>query len=133
MVAKSCPTLGNPWTVVQQAHLSMGFFRQEYWNGLPFPLTGDLPDRGMEPTSPASPALAGGFFTTEPPGKPTTWGQIIKISIVYQEIVVIYRELYPFLSSSKQKINDHFEVNMNKGSITLKLCFIPLVPFFVLQ
>ena len=46
----------------------MGFPRQEYWSGLPFPSPGDLPDPGIEPTSLASPALAGGFFTTEPPG-----------------------------------------------------------------
>ena len=45
----------------------MGFPRQEYWSGLPFPSPGDLPDPG---TIPASPALAGGFFTAEPPGKP---------------------------------------------------------------
>ena len=45
----------------------MGFSRQEYWSGLPFPSLGDLPDPGIEPVSPA---LAGGFFTTEPPGKP---------------------------------------------------------------
>ena len=45
----------------------MGFPRQEYWSGLPFPSLGDLPDPGIEPTSPA---LAGGFFTTERPGKP---------------------------------------------------------------
>ena len=44
----------------------MGFSRQEYWHGLPFPSPGDLPDPGIEPTSPA---LAGGFFITEPPGK----------------------------------------------------------------
>ena len=45
----------------------MGFSRQEYWSGLPFPSPGDLPDPGIEPMSPA---LAGGFFTTEPLGKP---------------------------------------------------------------
>ena len=50
--------------------LSMGFSRQEYRNGVPFPLPGDLPNPGMKPRSPASPALAGRFFTTEPPGKP---------------------------------------------------------------
>ena len=43
--------------------------QEEYWSGLPFPFPGDLPDPGTEPVSPASPALAGGFFTTEPPGK----------------------------------------------------------------
>ena len=45
----------------------MGFLRQEYWSGWPFPPLGDFSDPGIEPVSPA---LAGGFFTTEPPGKP---------------------------------------------------------------
>ena len=57
----------TPWTVAFQASLSMEFSRQESWNGLPFPPPGDLPDSGIEPISPA---LAGKFFTTEPPGKP---------------------------------------------------------------
>ena len=52
----------TPWTVVCQAPLSMGFPRQEYWSGLPFPSQEDLPDPGI-------PALASGFFTPEPPGK----------------------------------------------------------------
>ena len=59
-------SFATPWTVAHQAPLSVGFPREEYWSGLPFPLPGDLPDQGIEP---ASPALAGGFFTTEPPGK----------------------------------------------------------------
>ena len=59
-----------PWTVARQAPLSMGFPRQEYWSGLPFPPPGDLPDPGIQPSSPVSPALAGRLFTTEPPGKP---------------------------------------------------------------
>ena len=54
------------WIVAHQAPLSMGFSRQEYWSGLPFPSPGDLPNPGIKP---ASPALVGGFFTTEPPGK----------------------------------------------------------------
>ena len=58
----------TPWTAAHQAPLSMRFSRQEYWNGLPCPPPGDLPDPGMEPTSLRSPALAGGFFTTG-----TTW------------------------------------------------------------
>ena len=56
-----CVTLG---TVTRQAPLSMGFFRQEDWSGLPGPPPGDLPDPGIEPASLKSPALAGGFFTT---------------------------------------------------------------------
>ena len=47
----------------------MGFSRQEYWSGLLFPFPGDLPDPGIKPASPAASALAGGIFTTEPPGK----------------------------------------------------------------
>ena len=60
----------TPWTVACQAPLSMGFSRQEYWSGLPFPPPDDVPDSGIEPTSPVSPALAGGFFTTVTLGKP---------------------------------------------------------------
>ena len=48
----------DPWTVAYQAPLSMGFSRQEYWSGLPFPSPGDLPDPGIEPRSPALPADA---------------------------------------------------------------------------
>ena len=55
-----------PWTVARRAPLSMGFPRQEYWSGLPFPSPGDLPDPGIEPASPVSPALGGRFFTSEP-------------------------------------------------------------------
>ena len=58
------------WTIACQAPLSMGFSRQEYWSGLPFPSPGYLPDSRIEPMSLASPALAGRFFTTVPPGKP---------------------------------------------------------------
>ena len=55
----------TPWTVACQASLSMGFPRQKYWSGFPFPSSGGFPDTGLEP---ASPALAGRFFTTESPG-----------------------------------------------------------------
>ena len=58
------------WTVACQAPLSMEFSRQEYWSRLLFPPPGDLPDPGIEPGSLGSPALAGRFFTTLPPGKP---------------------------------------------------------------
>ena len=60
---------GIPWNVALQAPLSMGFSRQEYWRRLPFPPPEDLLNPGIEPASLASPALAGGFLTTEPPGK----------------------------------------------------------------
>ena len=54
-----------PWTVGHQASLSMEFSRQEYLSGLQFPSLEDLPDPGIEPTSLVSPAMAGGFFSTE--------------------------------------------------------------------
>ena len=57
----------TPWTVAHQVPPSMGFSRQEYWSGLPFPSPGDLPDPGIEPRSPALQADA---LTSEPPGKP---------------------------------------------------------------
>ena len=62
----------TPWTVACQVCLSMGFPRQEYWSELLFPIPGDLPDPGIKSVSPA---LAGRFFITEPPGKPSyyTW------------------------------------------------------------
>ena len=59
------------WTVALQAPLSMGFSRQEYWIRLPYPPPGDLSNPGIEPTFLMSPALAGEFFTAEPPRKPT--------------------------------------------------------------
>ena len=55
------------WTVANQASLSMGFRRKEYWRGLPFPSSEDISDPRIEP---ASPTLTGGFFHSEPPGKP---------------------------------------------------------------
>ena len=60
----------TPWTIAHQASLSMGVPRQEYWSGLPVPTPGNPPDPGTEPASLVSPSLAGGFFTTMPPGKP---------------------------------------------------------------
>ena len=54
----------TPWTVVYQAPLFMGFSRQEYWGGLPFPSPGDLPDQDIKHPSTVSPALASGFFTS---------------------------------------------------------------------
>ena len=67
---QSRPTLGDP--------VSMGFSRQEYWSGLLFPFPGDLPAPGIKPATPASPALAGGFFTTAPPEKPLIYSSTDK-------------------------------------------------------
>ena len=63
----------TPWTVAYKAPLSMGFSRQEYWSGLPFPSPGDLPNPGIEP---GSPSLQADALPSEPPGKP--FRQILK-------------------------------------------------------
>ena len=66
----------TPWTVAHQAPPSMGFSRQEHWTGLPFPSLGDLLHPGIKPNSAA---LAGGFFTAEPPGKPCCYSNLPQI------------------------------------------------------
>ena len=66
LVPKLCPTPVIPWTVACWAPLSMGFSRQEYWSGLPFPPPGDLPDPGIKP---GSPVLQADSLSTKPPGK----------------------------------------------------------------
>ena len=73
LVTNSHPPLATPWTVAHQAPLSMEFSRQEHWSGLPCPPPGDLPNPGIEPVCLMSLALAGEFFTTEPPAKPTAY------------------------------------------------------------
>ena len=57
----------TPWPVAYQAPPTVGFFRQEYWSGLPFPSPGDLPNPGIEP---GAPKLEADALTSEPPGKP---------------------------------------------------------------
>ena len=74
----------TPWTTVHQASLSVGFSRQEHWIGLQCPLPGDLPKPGIEPVSPVCPALAGGFFTTEPPWKPRVTTDEPKLIYYYE-------------------------------------------------
>ena len=66
-VTQSCLTFCDPGTVAYPAPLSMGFSRQEYWSGLPFPSPGDLPNTGIEP---GSPVLEVDALISEPPGKP---------------------------------------------------------------
>ena len=61
----------TPGTIAHQAPLPVGSSRQAYWSGLPCPSAGELPDPGIEPASPGSPALAGGFFTTSASWKPS--------------------------------------------------------------
>ena len=70
VVAQSCPTLAILWTVAHQVPLSMGFPRQEYWSGLPFPSPGDLPDPGIKPKPPA---WQSDSLPNELRGNPSMW------------------------------------------------------------
>ena len=89
----------------------MGFSRQEYWIGLPFPPPGNLPDPGSEPKSFDSPAFAGRFFTTEPPGKPTyTYTPFLGFPSIW--IIAEHEVEFPVLYSSfsftvQQKLTQH--------------------------
>ena len=85
----------TPGTVAHQAPPSMEFSRQKYWSGLPFPSPGDLPDPGIETTSPASLALAGGFSTTVPSGKPVSGVQQSDLKCIY---IFIYLFFFSFFS-----------------------------------
>ena len=78
--AQSCPTLGTPWTVACQAPLFIGFFREEYCSGLPFPSPEDLPDPGIEPRSLT---LLTDSLPPEPPGKPNFFFLNFKITYTY--------------------------------------------------
>ena len=73
-------TFGTPRTIICQAPVSMEFSRRDYWSGLPFLTPGDLPGPGIQYVSPVSPVLAGGFFITEPPGKPENVSKHCQIS-----------------------------------------------------
>ena len=77
----------TPWTVAHQAPPSMGFSRQEYWSGLPFPSPGDLPDPGIKPMSPALEADA---LTSEPPRKPNSdkWIYFFSLTNIYRILII---------------------------------------------
>ena len=84
-----CWTLSDPWTVTHQAPLSTGFSRQEYWNELPFPSSGGLPNPGIEPKSPA---LQADSLPSEPPGKPvfTYMNAPVTLKLPYLVSVIVF-------------------------------------------
>ena len=118
-----------PWTVAFQATLSMGFPRQEYWSGLPFPSSGHLPNPGIKP---ASPALAGGFFTSSTTfGKPYIWltkrKNYYKSIFFFASLISTYTVVYPcsFLpvTTSCQKLFPKIAV---KKKYTCSYLYVPL-------
>ena len=91
--AQSCQFFAAPWTITHQALLFLEFSKQEYWSELPFPPPVDIPDPRFEPVSLGSPALAGRFFTTEPPGKPRSWSFSSSNSIIGQKAITLLSEV----------------------------------------
>ena len=91
------------WIVVCHAPLSMWFVRQEHWSGLPFPPQEDLPDPRLEPAFPASPVLAGGFFTTESPVKLSIYLYVTS-NLLYQILSahLCISITYPYLKNLTQ-------------------------------
>ena len=124
LVTKSCPTLATPWTEARQTPLSMGFSRQEYWSGLPFPSSGDLPDPGIEPQCPA---LQADSLLTELPEKSIYIYVYISesLSSIPGTNKILFCQLYCQLYFSKK-------INLKIESNRLKNCtYIPVTPDWI--
>ena len=106
----------TPWTVARQAPSSMEFYRQESWSGLPFPPPGDLPDPGIEPMSPVSPALQEDSLPVELCGKP--FHTILKTFLISVLQVVFTSDLF-FHTTSFPIISRI----TNKGELTFTYIF----------
>ena len=104
------------WTVACQAPLSMGFSRQEYWSGLPFSPPGDLPDSGIKPAYPESSALAGRFFTTEPPGKPFKCQEDLYIENNLRDTPRVYRNGSPMDSALPDRSFSYPMMHLDRAS-----------------
>ena len=111
----------TPWTVAHQAPLSMGFPKQEYLSGLPFPPSGAPRDQGIEPESPT---LAGGLFTTEPPGKSIYSVRLLRIFLVELSAIFPCNKCIFFLffilpvSENSRKTYDLTLINFLLKSVT---------------
>ena len=90
--------------VACQVPLSLGFSRQEYWSGLPFPSPGDLPDPGIKPLSPA---LAGRFFTIEPPGKQSQKKN--KEPSIFESVSLLLQIYFSKIFSNKMNIPEQHD------------------------
>ena len=114
LVVKSCLTLATPWTVAHQAPLSMGFSRQEYWSGFPFPSPGDRPNTGLEP----------GSLTLQADSLPTKLGGkhknllVLINSVKLQDTKYVYNNLLCFYTLTmkylKRKSRKQFHVHYHQ-------------------
>ena len=110
----------TPWTVAYQAPPSMGFSRQEYWSGLPFPSPGDLPDPGIKPGSPAFQADA---LPSEPPGNQDKPRYLIKKQRYHFADKDLCSQSYYFSSSHVQI----WEFDHKEGWVLKNWCFWTVV------
>ena len=117
LVAQLCPTLCDPMDYSPQAPLSMGFFRQEYWSGLPCPPPRDLPEPGIEPRSPA---LQADSLQSEPPGNPSL--SIIVLKMTYFIISFFFFFEKCALIKRQNEILLH-----GSGNISLSLLFVEVL------
>ena len=104
-----------PWTVAHQAPLSMGFPKQEYWSGLPFPSPGDLHNPGIKLESPA---LAGRFFTTKPPGKPILtrrWSQRVVWLFTVLEKCPVLQNGFENLNGNRGQVKSQYALGFPGG------------------
>ena len=127
VVAELCPTLCDPWTVAHQVPLSIEFYRQEDWSGLPCPILGDLSEPWMAPMSLESPALAGMFFTAVAPVKPlecksTKIKTCLKLSFCYVSIPWT-SQVSTFCCGKKQSPNLSSLKSKNSHLLVVKVCF----------
>ena len=103
LVAQLCLTLSDPIDCSLPGSSVHGVFQQEHWSGLQFPPAEGLSDSGIKPRSPASPALLGGLFTAEPPGKPPK-GQIWDI-LYFVGLMVSFKNTQLYFCSAKAVID----------------------------
>ena len=119
-------SLWSPWADACQAPLSMEFSRQENWRGLPFSIPGHLLDPGIEPTSLASLALAGRFFTTVPPGKLPTWGIFYKVPDQNPQSYEVYLKqgVWEAVTTKRRSCDGKRRVGKNWGSHIKNGCHV---------
>ena len=107
----------NPWTIARQAPLSMGFPRQEYWNGLPFPSAGDLLDPGIEPTSPA--LQVDSLPRSHLESLEMVWSEVKSLSCVWL-FATRWTGVVQILSLKNYSWCPRFLNQLNKSSLALK-------------
>ena len=112
----------TPWTAARQAYLSMGFYRQEYWGGLPFPFPGVLPDPGIKSTTLP---LAGVHFIAAPPGKCRNSNQIGTFAVL---LWGLNEKMWKHMPGSRLNATFPFPPLVFSGSVKVSLLPWPCVP-----